>query len=363
MVSYPSNDIQEEIADASEGETITLDENSVFHQSVAVPSGVEIDLNGYSLAPYRGPDGAPPVLVYGQMVTGPAAWFLDVDGNPIGYPGAPRPAGVQHNLLWCKSSASGIRIYGGKLDFNVLLPTDTWGAAFFMPSGSIGGHQLTDLTYTNRYGGIGLYPDPPHLDAPNMLIQNVKGGANAIPAQPTLHGGVPGLVIGGAPNISLPGCAIESVSGAGFLELDGILAGLIVTGLTCTHILIGNSVPPGSWGGSVWSKVKASWPTTAGPVLNFNGGPYSDWTIKNSTFDGKVVQDPAGNFSTACTWGPGNTPASLGSSTPPSGGGGTGALLAGIGVLGAVSVGLYAIHRAGTRPPRPAPRPYVRAVA
>jgi len=164
------------------------------------------------------------------------------------------------------------------------------------------------VAFINNYGGVNLYPDPVHLDAPRMQVRNYRSGlVTAIPTDPTVHGGVPGGLIGGSGNFTFEDVLVDDVEMVGFLELDGILPGLLIDDLTATHCLVGNSVPAGSWGKARWKNVRMSWPSSAGPVLNFNGGPYTDWIIMDSVFDGKIG-DPE-NFQG--TWGPGNIPESL----------------------------------------------------
>jgi len=156
----------------------------------------------------------------------------------------------------------------------------------------------------NAYGGVNHFPDPVHVIGSGMTVTNYTMNRNAIPADPTLHGGVPGGLIFGSDQPT-PNITVNGVTVIGFLEFDvQPLVNLQMSNVTATHCLIGNMTGT-SWGGTVWNNVNLDW--LAGPALQFNlgSGPYTNWTIEYSTVVGTIGNPSVFNG----TWGPGNTPA------------------------------------------------------
>lgn len=292
-------------AAAASGPGFDLIEDSVFHQGVQVTvDDFDFAYHGHTLQMYGGPVGAPPVTVNGVVCTGPAAYFLGGDGTPIGS----KAGGPGGNVFSIAAKVTGSSTHNGRFDDNIHLPTDVWGGAAYFANKDSVAPSLTDYEIINNYGGVNKYPDPVHVEAEGQVVKNYKAGlVTAIPTDPTVHGGVPGgLICAGGLN-PVQDVEIDTVNMAGFLEIDGILSGGSIKNFTGTHCLIGKSVPAGSWNGHLWDHVTLYWPY--GSPLNFNGGPYTDWTIENSSFT--PLPGVLGQWNFKATWGPGNTPATL----------------------------------------------------
>lgn len=317
MEEYPANDItvglQEAAAKGGSGEYTLPDGTSIFHQVVAIEQPFVLKGQGVGISTLQMYGQSTPVTVYGKSCTGPAAYFLDSAGNPIGYPGSNgHPAGTHFSPFQTFNKPTGVKLTDFTYDDNIQISTDAWDGAVFLPyTGANDQAQapvVENFEIINAYGGPHNYPDPIHVDAPGMIVENYTLTTNAIPTDHNVAGGVPGGLIGGFA-ATLPNCQIRNVDMDAFLELDYILSGLKINVMTAHQCLIGTQVPSGSWGGAVWNKISMSRPSNVGPVLDFStgSGPYTDWQIKNSVFGGNI--NGADLFEG--TWGPNNTPETL----------------------------------------------------
>lgn len=357
--AYPSNDITSEI---QAGTITALTEDSVFHQTSELI--VDLDLNGYTLQVYGGP-GLPARTVYGRTCTGPAAYFLDADGNPIGYPGASHPAGVQFSPLTVRSKPN-IDFGGGVFDDNIRKKpqtnptlsdgspnpyydksTDAWAGAVLMPYLPGTGLNVHDLKIINAFGGHYWYPDPLHIELDDQVVSNYKMGSCAIPTVPTTHGGVPGGLIQASGSQHPTGVSITDADLTnGFFETDGYVPGEQIKRLTTNHCLLAG---PGDWQGAVWDDFKTTLDNGVNPSLEFSAsGVITGLQIENSKIAGIIAN--AQNFQGV--WGPNNVPAVLPSGTGGAGGGPIGRFLLGLGIV----VGVGAAVWLDTHLPRPAPR-------
>lgn len=310
MVVYPDNDETAAIlAAALNGDFLDYTEDKVYHQVVPIKKGgFGIDMHGHTLQMYGGPPGAAPVEVYGKLVTGPAAWFLDGAGNPIGYPGSESQHTAQFNAFQCVGDGIDGVTLSMVHDDNIQQESDAMCGATFLPTKLDTDIVVEDFEIINNYGGQNYYPDPVHLESPDMVVSNYKAGLKtAVPTDLSIHGGVPGGLIAAGGKNPVSGLDVKNVEIVGFYEIDGILVDGNFVNVKGTHILVGNSVPAGSWGGTLWKKFAFSWPATSGPVLNFNNGLATDWTVEDSVFDGDI--DGAANF--GGTWATSNTPPTL----------------------------------------------------
>jgi hypothetical protein len=317
--NYPKNDITAELqASAAAGGTYTLTADSVFHQVVAIKGNWTLDLNGFTLQMFGRPHGR---LVYGQLCTGPAAWFLDSQGNPIGYPTATHPAGDQFNAFYADKTGLTITFGGGTFDDNIGNLTDVWAGAVVGPTNNP--TLISDgLTIINNYGGYNgaianpalWCPDPIHIDGNGCQISNYTiGVTNRVALDPDHPGTVPEGLVGGDATHIYTGISVSDVTiGIGHIEFDGIMSGAKWSNITVQngHVSFASSVPVGSWGGALMTGWNITAPGTS-QVLDFAvDGSCADMTIGESgapcVFSGTITNPTY----FAGTWYSGNTPSS-----------------------------------------------------
>jgi len=323
-MSYPRNDITSELqtaASKSGSGYYQLQFDSVFHQVIEIEKGFELDGNGYVLQVYG---STVPVTVYGKTCTGPAGWFLDSAGNPLGYKNSHmHPTGHYFSPLQAVTTDSGIYIHDLQFDFNVKQATDCWDGAVFLPLSQVGRPQspkFENITYLNYYGGPMNSPDPIHVGSPGCSVNGLTQLASDsyIPIDENIKGGQPGALVGGDSDINgNTGVSINNVNAIGFLEFDGTMQGLQVSNVVANRVLIGTKVNTADWGGSIWNNC-AFTRYDDGPVLNFSPSPatesgqYTNWTFTNCSFVSEYGSPPIKNPQLfGGTWGSGNTPITI----------------------------------------------------
>lgn len=301
--TYPANDITATLqADAADGTTTTLSQNSVFHQVVNIPDDWTLDLNGYTLQMFGLNRQR---IIYGAVCTGPAAWFLDGNGYPLGNPNATHPAGVQRNVFQTKGASNPTFTFGsGTFDDNITQYTDTWGGAIFVPEDD-GPIVSNDLTVINPFGGTQWYPDPIHIDADGTEVTNYTFGFTSA-ITPTGSDSAGGLICG--KDTALSDVVVTDADMNGFLEFDGVLTGAEFSNVTGTHVLFGDSISsPSDWGGATFYGMTFSRPSNDVLVID---AVLEDLTMGESgapcSFTGTIVN--GSNFQG--TWYSGNTPSS-----------------------------------------------------
>jgi hypothetical protein len=292
MVDYPANDITAELVNAGlKGNTVTLSQLSVFHQAIPVAAPVTVNLNGHVLRMF-GQTEPVTITANGQTytVTGPAGWFLDTAGNPIGPPHlANYHTNAQFNPFQVIPPDGVLTFENGTFDDNILIPTDAWDGAPIFPDPKTTGNKVYKVSVANFNGGVHNHPDPVHVEGTEMTVTYYTMSSKncAIPPDPTVPGGCPGGIIGAGATTPNSGCIIKHIDTPEcFLEMDGLWLGANVTDAKFDHCLVSGG--GGSMDDTVWDSVVLNRPTSAGPVIEFNPGTWTDWLIKRSAITGNI---------------------------------------------------------------------------
>jgi len=291
MVNYPENDITTELTEIGlKGGTITLSRNCIFHQAIPVTGPVVVNLAGHTLQMYG---STTPVIITttsGQTytVTGPAGWFLDTAGNPIGPPHLQNyHTKAQFNPFQVIPPDGVMTLTDGVFDDNIQVSTDAWDGAPLFPDPKSSNTSVTKLKIINFYGGVYNSPDSIHVEGTEMIINGLTMTQSAIVPDTNVAGGAPAGLIGAGATTPNTGCIIKHVDAPNnFLEMDGLFLGAQFIDCNFDDCLVSGG--GGNMDDCIWDDIILNRPTTAGPVIQFNPGTWTNWTIKRSSITGNI---------------------------------------------------------------------------